>query len=59
MTPSQYKAERLKRGLTQKGVAALLGVNYMTVQRRELDKLTISVEAGLAIRALPPPGRPG
>lgn len=52
MTASQYKLERQRRG-TQQGVAALLGVNYMTVQRRELGKMVITQEAALAIRALP------
>jgi len=53
MTPTQYKAERKKRGLTQEGLAALLGVDRRTVQRRELGQLAISTEAGLAIERLP------
>lgn len=55
MTPAQYKGERKKRGLTQKGVAALLDVDWMTIQRRELNKLKISTESAIAIANLPLP----
>jgi transcriptional regulator with XRE-family HTH domain len=54
MTHSEYKSQRQKRG-TQKEVAALLGVDYMTVQRRELGKQAIGKEAKLALMALPIP----
>jgi hypothetical protein len=52
MTADQYKAERQRRG-TQQGVAALLGVDYRTIQRRESGDIEITREAALAIRALP------
>jgi len=52
MTPEEYKNRRLKLGLTQKGLGLLLDVDYMTVQRRELDKQKITKEAELAIKAL-------
>jgi hypothetical protein len=51
MTPAQYKNERQKRG-TQQGVAALLGVHYRTVQRREAGDIAITNEAMLAITSL-------
>ena len=34
MTPAKYKTERQKRG-TLKGVAALLGIHWTTLARRE------------------------
>jgi transcriptional regulator with XRE-family HTH domain len=52
VTADQYKSERQRRG-TQQGVAALLGVDYRTIQRRESGEIAITVEAALAIRALP------
>jgi transcriptional regulator with XRE-family HTH domain len=52
MTPTQYKKLRKERG-TQKGVAALLGVDYTTIQRRESGEHRITREHMLALRALP------
>jgi hypothetical protein len=52
MTPDEYKSERQKRG-TQQGVAALLGVDYRTIQRREAGDIPVTHEASLAILALP------
>ena len=52
MTAAQYKSERQRRG-TQQGVAALLGVDYRTIQRRECGDIAITTEAELAMRALP------
>jgi transcriptional regulator with XRE-family HTH domain len=52
MTATEYKKLRKKRG-TQKGVAALLGVDYRTIQRRESGEHRITLEHMLAIRALP------
>ena len=51
MTPTDYKAERQKRG-TQKAVAAMLGVDYRTIQRREAGDIPITQEAEMAIRSL-------
>lgn len=52
MTPDQYKATRKERG-TQKGVAALLGVDYRTIQRREAGDIPITEEARRAILSVP------
>ena len=52
MTAPQYQAERKKRG-TQEGVAALLGVNRVTVAKREAGMQVITREAWLALLALP------
>lgn len=51
MTPQEYKAARKERG-TQKGVAALLGVDYRTIQRREANEIEITQEAELALLSL-------
>lgn len=52
MTPDRYKAEREKRG-TQTSVAAQLGINRVTVAKREAAMQTITREAWLALLALP------
>lgn len=52
MTPNEYKSLRKQRG-TQQSVAALLGVDYRTVQRREAGEIEITREAELALTALP------
>jgi hypothetical protein len=52
MTPADYKTERQKRG-TLKGVAALLGVHWTTVARRESGAIEFSNEAVLALQSLP------
>lgn len=52
MTPEAYKTERQRRG-TQQGVAAMLGVDYRTIQRREAGEIEITREAQLALLALP------
>lgn len=52
MNPTDYKAQRELRG-TQAAVAALLGVNRVTVARRETGEQTITQEAWLALLALP------
>lgn len=51
VTAAQYKSERQRRG-TQQGVAALLGVDYRTIQRRESGEIAVTQEAALAMRAL-------
>lgn len=52
MTATAYKAERQRRG-TQQGVAALLGVDYRTIQRRECGDIEITREAEMALLAIP------
>jgi DNA-binding XRE family transcriptional regulator len=51
MTPEEYKAIRERIG-TQAEVAAMLGVNRVTVAKRENDTMTITNEAVLAIQSL-------
>lgn len=51
MTATDYKATRKRLG-TQAEVAALLGVDRVTVARRETGKLRITDEAALALDAL-------
>lgn len=51
MSPDTYKSARQKLG-TQKAVAAMLGVDYRTIQRREAGTIPITREAELAIRSL-------
>lgn len=55
MTPGEYKSLRQKLGLTQAGLAALLGVTRKTVSSRESGAVRITEEAALAIRALSSP----
>lgn len=57
MTPAEYKALREKLGLTQAGLAALLGVTRKTINARE-NGAKITEEAALAIRALSSPNEP-
>lgn len=52
MDNGTYKAERQKRG-TLKGVAALLGVHWTTVARRESGAIELTNEAVLALLSLP------
>jgi len=52
MNPTDYKAQRELRG-TQASVAATLGVNRVTVARRETGEQVITTEAWLALNALP------
>lgn len=52
MTADKYKTERERRG-TQTSVAALLGVNRVTVAKRETGMQPITREAWLALMALP------
>lgn len=51
MTPTEYKAHRSRLG-TQDEVARLLGVNRVTVAKRENGTMTITREACLAMLAL-------
>lgn len=50
--PSKYKSEREQRG-TQSEVAALLGVNRVSIARRETGAQVITVEAWKALLSLP------
>ncbi len=52
MTAQRYKHEREKRG-TQASVSALLGVDRVTVARRETGALPVTHEAWLALLSLP------
>ena len=54
MSPAQYKAKREQLGLTQAGLASLLGVTRETVNRRESGEQPLTHEAELAIGALRP-----
>jgi DNA-binding XRE family transcriptional regulator len=56
MTPEEYKATRERLG-TQAEVAAMLGVNRVTVAKRENGTMTITNEAVLAIQSLRRPKR--
>ena len=56
MTAAEYKATREPLG-TQTEVAAMLGVNRVTVAKRENGTMTITNEAVLAIQSLRRPRR--
>ena len=56
MNPEEYKAARERIG-TQAEVAAMLGVNRVTVAKRENGTMTITNEAVLAIQSLRRPRR--
>ncbi len=51
MTATKYKATRERLG-TQAEVAAMLGVNRVTVAKRENGTMTITNESVLAIQSL-------
>jgi DNA-binding XRE family transcriptional regulator len=55
MNNSDYKAERIKRGLSQAALAALVGVSRGCINYREAGhpRYPITVEAWLAICSLP------
>lgn len=52
MIPAKYKTERQRRG-TLKGVAALLGIHWTTLARRESGVIELTTEMALAMRSLP------
>jgi len=56
MTATEYKATRERLG-TQAEVALMLGVNRVTVAKRENGTMTITNEAVLAIQSLRRPRR--
>ena len=52
MTPTDYKALRLKMGMTQTQLGEALGISANTVARRERGERHIGPEAAMAIRCL-------
>jgi len=52
MTATQYKTIRIQLGLSQAGLAALLGVTRATINAREAGRTPITEEASRAIRSL-------
>ena len=59
MTPAQYRTERQRRGLTQAGLAALLGLAREAIVRREAGTQRITEEAAIALRSFPRPKTKG
>jgi DNA-binding XRE family transcriptional regulator len=57
MTAAKYRAERIKRKLSQKALGELVGVSRVCICNREAgrDRYPITVEAWLAICSLPIP----
>lgn len=55
MTPAQYRAARLARGLTQAKLAELVGVSRGCINYRERghERYPITKEAALALKSLP------
>lgn len=53
ITPAQYRAARIARGLDQKALAALLGITREAVGHRERGITRISPESVLAMSAIP------
>lgn len=49
LKPAQYKKIRLKLKLTQKQLAKKLGVDWITIWRRETGRVPITKESELAI----------
>lgn len=52
MTPTEYKALRIKMGMTQTQLGEALGISANTVARRERGERCIGPEAAIAIRSL-------
>jgi DNA-binding XRE family transcriptional regulator len=55
MSPDEYRKHREQLGLTQAGLAALLGIPRTAVVKRESGVQRISEEASIALRSLPRP----
>ncbi len=55
ITPEQYRTERIRRGLSQAALAALVGVSRGCINYREAGhpRYPITTEAWLAICSLP------
>jgi len=54
MTPDEYRTHREKLGLTQAGLARVLGVGRTTITKREDGTQRISEEMSIALRAIKP-----
>ena len=54
MTATQYKSLRERLGLTQAGLADMLGVTRATINAREAGRTPITEEAARAILSLKP-----
>jgi len=52
MMPGEWRERRKSLQLTQKALAEKLGVNVMTIKRREAGETIIDAEAALAIQSL-------
>lgn len=52
MTAKQYRSARIARG-SQRQVALLLGVHWLTISRRERGELPVNKEAEAALLSLP------
>lgn len=52
MEPDELKKRRAALGLNQTELAALLGINHMTVWRYENEKLPIPVMVDLALQTI-------
>jgi len=50
MLGNEYRQQRERAGLTQRELAARLGVHPMTISKRERDAMTITREAEIALR---------
>lgn len=50
ITPSQYRKLREEAGLTQTGLANLMGVSLRTIAGRENGTAPISIEASYALK---------
>jgi DNA-binding XRE family transcriptional regulator len=57
MSAAKYRAERIKRKLSQKALGELVGVSRVCICNREAgrERYPITVEAWLAICSLPIP----
>lgn len=55
MSPEQYRKHREQLGLTQAGLARVLGLPREAIVRREGGTQRITKEAAIALRALPRP----
>ncbi len=52
MTAAEYRAARLRAGLSQAQLARLLGVTVQTVKNREHGRSAVTEEAVVALRAV-------
>lgn len=59
MSPEQYRKHREQLGLTQAGLAGLLGLAREAIVRREAGTQRITEEAAIALRSFPRPKTKG